>query len=356
MTILLLVAGLTTLLAGAEFLVKGAMKIAEAIGISPLVVGLTVVAIGTSSPEMAVSVMASATGQGNLALANVVGSNLVNILFILGISAIVVPLTVARQLIRFDVPVMIISSLLMLAFSFDGSFARWEGFVLLGLGCWYSVLLIRMSRQESKQQMVEGYLEDGRMPAKKTGILLSVFFVIAGLGMLVLGSRWLVSSATDIARILGIGEVVIGLTVVAAGTSLPEVATSAMAAFRGERDIAVGNVVGSSIFNLLFILGTSVAVSEASIPVSEQLMQFDIPVMTAVAVACLPMFFTGRTIDRWEGVVFLGYYIAYTVFIVLANLRHSSLELFAATMAWFVIPLTVLTLAVSVAGEIKKKK
>jgi cation:H+ antiporter len=356
MTILLLIAGLVLLVAGAELLVKGASKIAAAIGLSPLVIGLTIVAMGTSSPEMAVSVMASTTGQGDLALGNVVGSNIFNVLFILGISAILIPLTVAQQLIRLDVPIMIGASLLLLAFAWDGSFALWEGLVFLGLGIWYTVFLIRMSRKESNKQVLEEYREEYGNPEKSRDTLLSVFFVIAGLGMLILGSRWLVSSATDIAKSLGVSDLVIGLTIVAAGTSLPEVATSVIAAFRGERDIAVGNVVGSNIFNLLFILGVSVMVSPGPILVSEQLLQFDIPVMTAVAVACFPIFFTGKKLDRWEGVVFLGYYIAYTTFIVLASLRHSSLETFSATMIWFVIPLTVLTLAVTFFREIKKKR
>ena len=358
MIILKLIAGLVLLVAGAEVLVKGASRIATAIGISPLVIGLTVVAFGTSSPELAVSVMASLNGTADIALGNVVGSNIFNVLLILGISSIIVPLVVAQQLIRLDVPIMIGASLLTLLFSWDGVIRPWEGVVLLLAGISYTVFIIRQSRKESSKAVIAEYKDEyGEAPEtakSKTG--LSILFVIAGLAMLVLGSRWLVDGAVAIAHSLGVSDLVIGLTIIAAGTSLPEVATSVIASIRGERDIAVGNVVGSNIFNLVFILSIAAIINTGGIQVAESALRFDLPVMAAVAVACLPIFFTGKKLDRWEGIVFLGYYVAYTLYIILASQRNASLEAFSKTMIWFVIPLTVLTLGIVVARELKQKK
>lgn len=356
MVALQLIAGLVLLVAGAELLVKGASKIAAAASISPLVIGLTVVALGTSSPELAVSVQASLNGQTDIALGNVVGSNIFNVLFILGLSSVIVPLVVAQQLIRLDVPIMIGSTLLLLAFAWDRTIAGWEGAVLLALGIAYTVFIIRQSRKEKNSKVLEEYQEEFGEKAKQQNTPLSLLFVVVGLGMLVLGSRWLVNSATAIAAALGISDLIISLTIVAAGTSLPEVATSVIASIRGERDIAVGNAVGSNIFNILFILGISAMTAEGQLEINEQMIGFDLPVMVAVAAACLPIFFTGRKLDRWEGFIFLGYYVAYTIFIVLASLRHSSLEAFSNTMIWFVMPLTLLTLAIAVYGELKKRK
>ena len=353
-----LIAGLILLVAGAEVLVKGASKIAGAFGISPLVIGLTIVAIGTSSPELAVGIMSSLNGQPDIALGNVVGSNIFNILFILGVSSLFVPLVVAQQLIRLDVPIMIGASLLVLAFGWDGLIQPWEGVILLVIGISYTVFVIRLSKKERNQAVMEEYKSEYSqevIPVSNNNWL-SVLQIIAGLALLMLGSRWLVSSAVAIASSLGVSDLIIGLTIIAAGTSLPEVATSIIASIRGERDIAVGNAVGSNIFNILFILSISAIVGKGGIPVAEQALRFDLPVMVAVAVACLPIFFTGRKLDRWEGFVFLGYYVAYTVYIILASVKHASLSVFSNTMIWFVIPLTVLTLAIVLFREVKQKK
>jgi cation:H+ antiporter len=353
-----LIAGLVFLVAGAEVLVKGASKIAGTFGISPLVIGLTIVAIGTSSPELAVSVMASLNGQMDIALGNVVGSNIFNILFILGISSLFVPLVVAQQLIRLDVPIMIGASLLVLAFGWDGSIQPWEGAILLAIGIGYTIFVIRSSKKEGNQAVLNEYeteySQEAGPAAPKTWI--SVLQIIAGLALLILGSRWLVNSAVAIASSMGVSDLIIGLTIIAAGTSLPEVATSIIASIRGERDIAVGNAVGSNIFNILFILSISAIVGKGGIEVAEQALRFDLPVMIAVAVACLPIFFTGRRLDRWEGFVFLGYYVAYTVYIILASMQHASLAVFSKTMIWFVIPLTLLTLAIVLFREFRQKK
>jgi cation:H+ antiporter len=357
MVILKLIIGLVLLIAGAEVLVKGASRIAAAMKISPLVIGLTIVAFGTSSPELAVSVMSSLKGQGAIALGNVVGSNIFNVLFILGLSALIAPLIVAKQLIKLDVPIMIGVSLLVLLFAMNGSIGLLEGILLVLIGLLYVGFLLVQSRKEQKTQGTDEFEKEyGAVNAKSKGMWSNIVFVAAGLAMLIYGSDFLVKSAVVIASSLGVSELVIGLTIIAVGTSLPEVATSVIASLRGEREIAVGNVVGSNIFNLLFILGIASIFSPGGVSVQQSAINFDIPVMTAVAFACLPIFFTGLKIERWEGFIFLGYYIAYTVYVVLAAKQDSTLEIYSKTMLWFVLPLTVLTLGIVTYKELKVKK
>jgi cation:H+ antiporter len=348
MTFLLIAAGLAALVVGAEALVRGASKLALSFGISPLVVGLTVVALGTSSPEVAVTADAVLDGKGDLALGNVVGSNIFNVLFILGVSAVITPLLVAQQLIRQEVPIMIGTSLLLFVLALDRSIGRAEGLLLIVLLVAYVVFLIRQSRNANRALRNEAASEVSRMTAGGWDDRLPVqlLLIAGGLGLLVLGADWFVDGATRIARSFGISELVIGLTIVAGGTSMPEVATSILAAVRGERDIAVGNVVGSNIFNILGCLGISAVLAPASLTVAESMVAFDIPAMMAVAIACLPIFFTGNTISRWEGGVFLGYYVAYTTYLVLSARQHDAIDEFGLVMRWVVIPLTVLTLAV----------
>ncbi len=347
MTLLIFALGLAALILGAELLVRGASRLALTLGISPLVVGLTVVAFGTSSPELAISVQAAWYGQVDIALGNVVGSNIFNVLFILGLSALITPLVVHQQLIRREVPLMIAVSLLLWALAADGGIDRGEGgLITLGLAA-YIVYVIRASRRETAEIQAE-YLEampgDGKAWDRHWAVQTAL--ILAGLVLLVQGSNWLVEASVEIARALGVSELVIGLTLIAAGTSLPEVATSVVAALRGERDIAVGNVVGSNIFNILGVLGVSASVAPASLTVSPALLAFDLPVMVAVAVACLPIFFTGYRIARWEGGLFFGYYLAYLVYLFLHASRHAALESYSLVMGLFVLPLTAITLAV----------
>lgn len=359
-TLVLFVTGLVLLIAGAEALVRGAARLAAGLGISPLVIGLTVVAFGTSSPELAVSVQSAFSGQADLALGNVVGSNIFNVLFILGLSAAIAPLVVSRQLIRLDAPLMIGVSALLLIMAWDSKISRTDGLVMFAGIVLYTTFLIRQSRKEAAQkgadEFEKEYGSEAVKPKSVRDWALDLGLIVLGLGMLVIGSRWLVNGAVAIARVAGLSELIIGLTVVAAGTSLPEVATSVIASLKGERDIAVGNVVGSNIFNLLSVLGLSAAVSPAGINVPMAAFDFDIPVMIAVAVACLPIFFTGYQIARWEGFVFLGYYIAYTAYLVLDAAEHDALPLFSNIMFLFVIPITALTLAILVARALRQQK
>ena len=339
-------AGLVLLVVGAEGLVRGASRLAAAVGLSPLVIGLTVVAFGTSAPEMAVSVGGALSGQGDLAVGNVVGSNIFNVLFILGASAAIAPLVVSMQLLRVDVPIMIGVSVATLLLAADGVVGRIEGILLVvGLAA-YTGLLIRLSRRERKAIQDEFAAEYASAAQSAGQLALQVALVAGGLGLLVLGARWLVSAAVQMATAFGLSELVIGLTIVAAGTSLPEVATSLIATVRGERDIAVGNVVGSNIFNLLGVLGLSAAVAPDGLRVTPAAFGFDVPVMIAVAVACLPIFFTGRVIARWEGWLFLAYYVAYTAYVIMAAAQHDALPLFSSAMVAFVMPLTAVTLLV----------
>jgi cation:H+ antiporter len=355
-TLVFFIAGLALLIVGAEALVRGASRLASAVGISPLVIGLTVVAFGTSSPELAISIFSAVTGKPDIALGNVVGSNIFNVLFILGASAIIVPLLVSQQLVRLDVPLMIVVSFLMVIMGYDGNIGRIEGLLLVAIGVAYTIFIIKKSYQDNKAaNNNEGSEQTSESKSSGIGNLpVNLGFIIVGLVMLVFGSRFLVDSAITIAGAMGVSQLIIGLTIIAAGTSLPEVATSIMASIRGERDIAVGNVVGSNIFNILFVLGLSSIVAPNGLSVTPSIMGFDLPVMIAVAIACLPIFFTGNLIARWEGFVFLGYYLAYTLYLILDASEHDSLPVFNNIMALFVIPLTVLTIAIVVAREVHR--
>jgi cation:H+ antiporter len=356
-TVVLFIAGLVLLVVGAEVLVRGASRLAAAIGISPLVVGLTVVAFGTSSPEFAVSAQSAWAGQADIAVGNVVGSNIFNILLILGASALVTPLIVSAQLVRRDVPLMIAVSVLVLLLGLDGSIGRLEGLILFSGIVAYTLYSIRESRKE-QQAIQEEYAHEFGDEAERRHPhwALDIFLIVAGLVLLALGARWLVDGAATFARAFGVDELLIGLTIVAAGTSLPEVATSLLAAMRGERDIAVGNVVGSNIFNLLGVLGFGGLISPAPVEVSPTALAFDIPAMIAVAVACLPVFFTGYTIGRWKGALFLAYYVAYTAYLIFAATENPATGGFSAIMLGLVIPVTAVYLAVSAYREVRRNR
>jgi cation:H+ antiporter len=342
--VLSLIVGLVLLVAGAEGFVRGAAKLAAVIGLSPLVIGLTVVSYGTSAPELAVSLQASFQGQAEIALGNVIGSNIFNILMTLGIAAIVVPLTVAQQIIRLDVPIMIGVTVLMLMFAADGELGRFDGLILLAGSLVYTAFLVYQSRKESDAAVQAEYDQEYARTDKQSWqlALKNVLVLLVGLTVLVVGANLLVFGATAIAESFGVSQLIIGLTIIAIGTSLPELATSLVACYRGERDIAVGNVVGSNIFNILTILG--VTATFHGVPVSNAAISFDIPVMLAVAIASLPIFYTGNRISRWEGLLFVSYYVAYTAYLGLNAVGHEQLGLFSNVMLLFVIPLTVVTL------------
>ena len=359
MTFVYIVAGLVLLVAGAEVLVRGAAKLAAQFGIPPLIIGLTVVAFGTSAPETAVSVQAALDGSGDLAIGNVVGSNIANVLLILGVTALIAPLLVSRQLIRLDVPIMIGASLVTWALAWDGSLSRTDGALLFaGILAYTAFLIITSLREkgiaaEDDEFAAEFGLDETPKPY---AWLINLALIAAGLALLVSGSNFLVEGAVTLARALGITELVIGLTVVAVGTSLPELATSVMAAIKGERDIAVGNIVGSNIYNLLCVLGLASLVSPQAISVAANALAFDFPVMIAVAIACLPIFFNGYSINRWEGVLFVGYYALYTVYLISNSSGAPWLGAFEQAMLTFVLPLTAITLLVLAARAWQRQR
>ena len=353
-TIFYFVGGLVCLVWGADALVKGASRLAAAVGVSSLVIGLTVVAFGTSAPELAVSVQSALAGKAGIALGNVIGSNVFNVLFILGISAIIIPLTVDQQLVRFDVPLMIGLSVLTFVISYDGVISRVDGiFFIMGLLS-YVVYSIYQSRKETAAIKAEYENGFGVSEEEKHHWLKNMAFLVVGLGLLVLGSHWFVIAAVTVAKALGVSEVVIGITIVAIGTSLPEVVTSIVAAVRGERDIAVGNVVGSNIFNIMGVLGFAGALSPAGVQVAPQILYFDIPVMIAVAVVCMPIFFSNGVISRTEGFVLFSYYLAYTAYIVLATLKLPALTTFTNAVLYFMLPLTGVTILAVFAQHFRK--
>jgi len=338
--------GLGLLVLGAELLVRGATRLALTFGVSPLVVGLTVVAYGTGSPEIAVSMQSGFSGQSDIAVGNAVGSNMFNVLFILGISALITPLVVNRQLIRQEIPIMVGTSLLLASLALDGRLSQMDGVILVALlGLYTAFLIVQSRRLESNSGDMRSNLGDDRS-GWDSKLPVQIALIVVGLGLLVWGARLLVGAAVLFATYLGVSEIIIGLTIVAAGTSLPEVATSVLAALRGERDIAVGNVVGSNIFNVLGVLGLTAAVAPGGLSVAPAIIAFDIPAMIAVAIACLPIFFTGNLIARWEGAVFFGLYIAYTVYLVLAAKQHDALSTYSFVLGTVVLPLCALTLAV----------
>jgi cation:H+ antiporter len=307
--VILIVAGLALLVSGGELLVRGAVRLAAVLGVAPLVVGLTVVAFGTSAPELVVSLQAVSASAADLSLGNVLGSNIFNVLVILGLAALVAPLVVSRRVVQVEVPVMIAISAGTWGLAANGRLGVTEGVLLLLTIAGYTGWLLRSSRAEAT--------DDAAADAARDGWLGMALMVLAGLALLLIGARVLVDGATDLARALDVSEAVIGLTIVAAGTSLPEVAASVVATYRGQRDIAVGNVLGSNVFNLTMILGAA-AVWGSGLTVSPDMLRVDFAVMLVVAVACLPIFWTGHRITRWEGLLFLAGYAAYVTWLVRA--------------------------------------
>jgi len=307
LTLLLLLVGLALLYFGAEGLVRGSSSMALRLGVSPLLVGLTVVAFGTSAPEMIVSVQAAYLGQGDISVGNVVGSNICNIGLILAFSALIVPIKVASQIVRIDTPIMIGTTALAIALLYDGALTRAEGIIFFLLLVAYVVFSIRIAKKQAADPLAQEFSEEVRI--SKSGVAVDVLMVLGGLVMLVFGARFLVDSAIVIAKAFGLSEAVIGLTIVAIGTSLPEFATSLIAAIKKEADIAVGNVVGSNIFNILGILGVSAFITPLS---SSGITGVDLGVMAAFALALWGFAATGYRITRLEGFVML---LAYAGFI-----------------------------------------
>jgi len=306
----LLVAGVVLLYAGAEFLVRGSSNLALRLGVSALTVGLTIVAFGTSMPELVVSVKSGFDGLGDIALGNVIGSNIFNVAVILGVCGLVRPISVNSRIMKVDLPVMLAVSLVLLLFLADKNINRIEAAILLTGIIVYTVMTIRSGKKSIAQQPCE--TDSGTVQHPKGSVLIDVVMIIGGLVALVIGSRAFVKGAVGVAHLLNVSEAFIGLTIVAAGTSLPELATSVVASIKKEGDIAVGNIVGSNIFNILAILGVSGLLTPLE---SKGIGMVDLAFMMVTAVALVPLIGKKLRLDRIGGGLFMAIYGAYMFYL-----------------------------------------
>ncbi len=330
-----LLSGLFLLIAGAELMVRAAVRLAARLHVRPLIIGLTIVALGSSAPQMAVSLQAVQAHTPDIAVSSVIGSSIFNILVTLGLSALIIPLRVSRQLVRLDIPLMIGASLLVFVLAWNEELGRFDGILLLGALALYLGLLLRQSRHSTRPHSDQPH--DPQAPW-----FTSLLMIVGGLGMLVFAGHLLLGAAVVVATDLGFSERVIGLTVVAVGTSLPELATSLIAALRGQRDIAVGNVIGANLFNLLGVLGLTALIAPTPLSVSPNALDFDLPVMLGVAALCLPVFYSGYRVTRAEGLLLLGLYLAYGLHVVSFTTGMPLAGKLERLMLFYVLP-TLLT-------------
>ncbi len=305
--------GLVVILLGAELVLRGATRFAIMLGVNPIIIGLTIVSVGTSMPELAVGITAVSDGVGPLAVGNIAGTNIVNILFILGLSAVIKPLPLQLMSIKLDVPVMIFSALALVVMAADGILTRSEGLILVLGSIAYLIKIIQISKRETAKTKKE-FEKSLNTKVIKNGVSQRViYFVIllVGIGLSILGANLLVAGAVNIALSLGISDAIVGLTIVAIGTSAPELATTIVSTFKNERDIAVGNLIGSSSTNILVILGLTCIAAPNGIAIDKEVLWFDLPLAAAVAIACYPVFRSDRMVSRKEGIVFVTVYLFY---------------------------------------------
>ena len=328
--LLQLFCGLVLLIAGAELLVRCAVRMAANLKVRPLLIGLTVVALGSSAPQLTVSLQAALNDSTDIAVGSVIGSNIFNVLVTLGLSALIIPLRVSRQLVRLDIPLMIVASALVFALALNKQLDRLDGVILLGGLLVYLALLLRQSRHSGHHH------SNHDLP--RTSWLHNILLMLAALLLLGVAGHLLLGAAVTVATELGLSERIIGLTIIAVSTSLPELATSLIAAFRGQREIAVGNVIGSNVFNLLGVLGLTALMAPAPLSVSPNALAFDLPVMLGVAALCLPVFYTGYRVTRAEGLLFLGLYLAYGLHVVSFTTGMPLAGKLEHLMVFFVLP------------------
>ena len=320
--VLLFLGGLVVVVLGAELLLRGATRIATLLRISPIIIGLTVVSVGTSTPELAVGIAAAVEGRGVMAAGNIAGTNIFNILFILGLSALVRPLPLHLLSIKLDVPVMIATALALILMAWDGLLSRQEGLALLFAAVIYTIALVHLSRKESPamhREFAEEYgaqntasLSRASLPNGNWGRgVWHALLLLAGMALTVLGAELLVFSASSIAQAYGVSDAVIGLTILAVGTSAPELATTLVATVKDDRDVAIGNLIGSSIYNVLVILGLTCVIAPGGIDVSREILWIDLPLAALVAIVCLPVFRSGQLVSRLEGGLFVTAYLGY---------------------------------------------
>jgi cation:H+ antiporter len=317
-----LILGLVTLIVAGEFLVRGAIGIAKRFHISTLVIGMTIISFGTSVPELLVCLDAAMSGHPEIAIGNVVGSNIANIALVLGLTVLILPIVVDRNSKRIDWPMMMLATSLFAIFAWDGEIQRYEGIILFVILVAFTYWLISNSRKKTKKELVAATIkaqhdgEDEEIAKVKDKPIISISFLLIGLVGLFFGAHWLVDGAIDIAKYYGMEERIIAVTVVAFGTSVPELITSVMAALKGETDISIGNLIGSNLFNIMAVIGLTAIVKP--IGVSDAIINSDMWWMIAIAVGLLPLMIIGKRIGRFKGTLLLGTYIAYITILVIS--------------------------------------
>lgn len=313
----LIAIGLVALLVGAELVVRGGSRVARRLDIPPIVIGLTVVSIGTSAPELAIGVEAALDGVGELAVGNIAGTNVLNLVFILGLSALLRPLPLRPQTLRLDLPIMSIAAVALLILATDRTLSHLDGVLLLLIAVFYTVVIVLVSRRE-RAGVRERSPPHARRHTAPIAII-EVAVLLAGIVAVVLGADWLVQGAEKLARQLGVDDALIGLTVVAIGTSAPELVTTVVSTIRHNRDVAIGNLIGSSVYNIALILGVTALVDVDGLRVSAELVRIDLPVMTAAVLACIPIFVRGRRVTRLNGGLFVLAYAIYLGYLILVR-------------------------------------
>ncbi|MFC4004684.1 calcium/sodium antiporter [Prauserella oleivorans] len=315
---LLIIAGFAGLLGGAELLIRAGTALALRLGIAPIVIGVTVVSLGTSMPELAIGIESARQGSAGLAVGNIVGTNVVNLLLILGLSAAIRPITLDTRTVRFDLPLMTAAAVLLLLVALDGGLGTWDGVVLLLFGTIYTLGVLRTGRQESAAEDAEGPVPlDAERETTRPWV--DAVTLVAGIAVIVVGATLLVDGAVEAARAFGVSDTVIGLTIIAIGTSAPELVTTIFSTIRGNRDIALGNLLGSSVYNIALILGITVLVAPGDVPVPDEVLEGDLLLMVAAALACVPVFVSGSRISRLEGALFVVAYGGYLGWLLAAQ-------------------------------------
>jgi cation:H+ antiporter len=299
-------------------LVRAGTGLASWLGIRPMMIGLTVVSLGTSAPELAIGIDAAVSGSPGLAVGNIVGTNLVNILLILGLSAVLAPIALDRATLRFDLPAMTAAALLLYLLSIDGALTRPDGVILLLGGVAYTAGLVQVSRRETADPD-EGPAAIVAGAADRRRPLRHVLLLLVALVVVVIGAELLVEGAVSSARTLGVSDAIIGLTIVAAGTSAPELVTTVVSTLRGDRDLAIGNLIGSSIYNIGAVLGLTVVVAPHGVPVPDEVLAADLGLLVVVTAAAVPVFVTGTRISRIEGGLFVASYIGYLAWLLVTR-------------------------------------
>lgn len=316
--------GLALVVLGAELLLKSATRIANLLHISPIVIGLTVVAIGTSLPELAVGITAATEGKGALAVGNVAGANIMVLLLVLGLSAAIAPLPIHPHSLRLEVPAMIGAALALLIMSIDGQLTRTEGALLVLAAGFYTALIVQSSRRDRRAVAAEFIHEFANTPLppqaqRRQSFIGHTVLLALAIALTIVGADWLVAGASALAQAFGVSDAVIGLSIVALGTSSPELITTVVATLRGDRDVAIGNLLGSGVYNILAILGAVMLAAPQPIDVSRELLLIDLPVAAAVALVCLPVLRSGHRISRLEGLGFVMAYLAYMGLLLLTR-------------------------------------